>query len=141
MFLALINEGLVKLCKELSMSKILVVDDDLDLTKVVKLFLESHSYEVIVAHEGLRAIECAHRQQPDLILLDLKIPVGKGGDVLKALQAKPETDQIPVLILTGLDMDELEKTRLLKQGAKQILMKPYQEIELLSAIQAHLKSL
>ncbi len=120
------------------MSKVLVVDDDLDLTKILKFFLESHSYEVTVAHEGLRAIEYAHKQNPDLILLDLKIPVGQGGDVLKTLQSKAETDQIPVIILTGLEMDALEKARLLKQGAKQIIIKPYKEAELLSAIQTHL---
>lgn len=118
--------------------KILIADDDPDIVKALKDRLEFEGFETTVASEGVRAIELAHKEKPDLILLDLKMPTGTGQSVLQALRARPDTERIPVIVLTAMKEEGL-KERLLAKGASAFFEKPYEEDDLLAMMDALLK--
>ena len=119
--------------------KILIIDDNVDLTSVLESFLNQEGYEISIAHEGLRGIEYAHKQQPHLILLDLNLPVGKGSEVAKALRKHSDTKHIPILIITALQLNDIERQQLSKEGIREIIQKPFQNASLLKMIQTHFK--
>ncbi len=113
--------------------KILIADDDKDIVKLLSERFEHEGFEVVVAYEGVRAIEAAHKQKPDLILLDLKMPTGKGQDVLKALKNHPLTSKTPVIIMTALKEDGLEE-EVRSLGAFDFIQKPLDLDRLLQSI-------
>jgi DNA-binding response OmpR family regulator len=103
--------------------KILIADDDRDLVEVLSARLDAAGFDTMPAYEGIRAVEVAHKEKPDLILLDWKMPAGRGSDVLKDLKTKTDTKHIPVIILTGVSEGGIEETAY-QLGAKLFLKKP-----------------
>jgi len=85
--------------------KILVVDDDRHLVKSLKYQLGRRGYSASVAYNGKLALEKVESRPPDLILLDIMMPEMDGYEVMKALKHKPETAQIPILVMTGVEID------------------------------------
>jgi len=85
--------------------KILVVDDDKNLVKSLKYQLDKRGYSTDAAYNGKRALDKVISQIPDLILLDIKMPQMDGYEVMKSLKLKPETAHIPVLVMTGVEID------------------------------------
>jgi len=85
--------------------KILVVDDDRNLVKSLKYQLGKRGYSTDAAYDGKRALDKVFSQPPDLILLDIKMPQMDGYEVMKSLKLKTETAQIPVLVMTGVEID------------------------------------
>jgi PAS domain S-box-containing protein len=85
--------------------KILVVDDDKNLVKSLKYQLGKRGYSTDAAYDGKRALDKVASQPPDLILLDIKMPQMDGYEVMKSLKLKTETAQIPVLVMTGVEID------------------------------------
>lgn len=81
--------------------KILIADDDRDFVRMLCEKFEHEGFETLVAYEGVRVIESAHKSKPDLILLDIQMPAGEGWSVLERLRAHPETTRIPIIIVTG----------------------------------------
>ncbi|HEY3397366.1 MAG TPA: response regulator [Armatimonadota bacterium] len=81
---------------------ILIVDDHRDFVFATKLFLESKGYQVLEAYDGLEGLDQAQAHHPDLIVLDVMMPRLDGWATLQVLQGKPETNKIPVLMLTAL---------------------------------------
>lgn len=113
--------------------KILIADDDMDFVQLLREGLERAGYETVAAYEGIRTVELAHREKPDLILLDWKMPTGKGDTVLKNLAAREDTRSIPVIIVTGAfepDIEEKAKTF----GVRAFFRKPYDARQLLEKI-------
>ena len=82
-------------------AKILLIDDDIDFTDATKTILEASSYEVIIAHEGNEGLEKAKEENPDLILLDVIMPIKDGFSAAELLKKDPALRKIPVLMLTG----------------------------------------
>ena len=117
------------------MSKILIADDEKDMVSVLRERLEAEGFETLVAYEGVRAIEMAHKKSPDLILLDLKMPAGRGQSVLEALRSRSDTEKIPVIILTALVEAGLRE-QLLAKGAQDFLQKPCDVDQLLDKIRS-----
>ena len=85
--------------------KILVVDDDKNLVKSLKYQLGKRGYSTSVAHNGKIALERVEHRPPDLILLDIKMPEMDGYEVMKALKHRPEWAHIPILVMSGIDID------------------------------------
>ena len=81
------------------MKRILLVDDEKDFVGSVKEFLEMRGYEVMIAYDGMSAMERV-RELPDLVLLDIKMPVMDGYEVLRRIQVDLGTAKIPVIMLT-----------------------------------------
>lgn len=117
--------------------KILVVDDDPDLVRAMRLRLRANHYEIATATDGYAAIATAQKERPDLIVLDLGLPAGDGFNVLERLQASDVLSGIPVIVLSARDPQNNER-RALKAGASAFFQKPADNDELLNAIRASL---
>jgi DNA-binding response OmpR family regulator len=116
------------------MRKILVIEDEIDVQKVVAKRLSQHGFEVFVADDGCHGIELAHREGPDLIILDFMLPAGNGLVVLKNLRSSSHTRYIPVVVLTGMKNEEY-KQKMLDEGVDAYLEKPYEPDELIGTIE------
>ncbi len=126
--------------KQIKKPKILVADDEEELVKALRDRLHFEGFDTVAAFEGVRAIEMAHKQAPDLILLDLRMPAGTGQSVLKSLKSRLETEKIPVIVITALEGRNLEQ-ELLEAGAVDFVRKPYDWNELLDKIRTTLAKL
>jgi CheY-like chemotaxis protein len=119
--------------------KILVVDDDKDIQRLLALRLGSAGYETAFASDGITAISAARQQAPDLIVLDLGLPAGDGFSVLERLQALPQLASIPVIVLTARESPEA-RARALEAGVERFVAKPFESEALLEAIAAALSA-
>lgn len=116
-------------------AKILVVDDEQPIADILKFNLEKEGYEVLCAFDGGTAVELAFRESPDLILLDLMLPVKDGMDVCREVRAK---SNIPIIMLTAKDT-EIDKVLGLELGADDYVTKPFGNRELLARMKAILR--
>jgi two-component system KDP operon response regulator KdpE len=117
--------------------KILVVDDDPDLVRAMRLRLRANNYEVTTASDGYGAIASAQKERPALIILDLGLPVGDGFVVLDRLQNSDSLSGVPVIVLSARDPQANEE-RALKAGASAFFQKPADNDELMNAIRLSL---
>ncbi len=118
--------------------KILIVDDERDIVKALMIRLQGAGYEVVTAFDGAQAIFVAHKENPDLILLDIRMPAGNGFSVAEKLKDSKNTLSIPVIFLTGSpERDSEEKAMTL--GARFYIKKPYDPEELMDAIKRALE--
>ena len=102
--------------------KILVIEDDKFLLKIIKKKLSSEDYQLIQAMNGEEGLRAAREEKPDLILLDLVLPEMDGFEVLKKLKDNPTCSNIPVIILSNLgEKEKIDKG--LKLGAADYLVK------------------
>ncbi len=115
--------------------KILVVDDDRKIIDLVRLYLERDGYRVLVAYDGLEALELARRKRPDLIVLDLLLPELDGLDVCRILQAESE---VPIIMLTAKTTEE-DKLVGLELGADDYVTKPFSPRELVARVRTVLR--
>src|ERR1700730_5191957 len=120
-------------------ARILVVDDDPDLVRALRVRLRASNYEVSTASDGYTAIACAQKERPALIILDLGLPVGDGFVVLERLQASDSLCGIPVIVLSARDPQANER-RALKAGAAAVFQKPADNNELMNVIRVSLGS-
>lgn len=113
--------------------KILIVDDDEDLAKGLRVRLRANNYAVGVAADAISAISEAKKETPDLILLDLGLPAGDGFIVMERLSNIASLASIPIIVLSARE-PEANKKRALGAGATAYLQKPVDNEELLTAI-------
>ncbi len=113
-----------------SRKKILVVDDEPDVTRLVTVYLEKSGYQVIMAASGRKALDKARQERPDLITLDILLPDMDGFAVLERLKAEPDTASIPVLVLTIVQ----DRDKAIRLGAVEYLTKPIDEARLLDCV-------
>jgi len=116
--------------------KILVVDDEEDVAKALKVRLKANGYNVVVAYDSVQAFTMANKEKPDLIILDVMIPGGGGFIVAERLKQSMTTHHIPIIFLTGISGGE---ERAYKVGASGYVMKPYQPEKLLETIHSTLE--
>lgn len=117
------------------MSKILIVEDVPDLSRLIARELKACGYEVNAVEDGLSALEFCNRQVPDLLILDWMLPGLDGLDVLRRLR---QTSTIPVLMLTGRN-EEIDRVLGLELGADDYLVKPFGMRELVARTRALLR--
>ncbi|MEG0310032.1 MAG: response regulator transcription factor [Eubacterium sp.] len=115
--------------------KILVVDDESAIVDLIKMELDFEGYQVETAYDGQEAVEKAQSFEPDLIVLDIRLPKMNGYDVCKTLT--PIMD-VPIILLTA-KTDIIDKVLGLELGADDYLTKPFDNRELLARIKAHLR--
>jgi len=120
------------------MAKILLVDDDEVLVLSLKTLLQSIGYEVVTAGDGLQGLQAVMQHAPDLVLVDVRMPVLDGFGMLAALRANAGTRTIPCVVLTALDDRECLDTAL-RHGADGLLLKPVRTEALLQAIAGRLE--
>lgn len=124
-------------------SKILLVDDDKDFVEATTLVLESKPYEVIVAYDGDEGLAKARKEKPDLIILDIIMPVKDGFSAAEQLKKDPELKKIPVIMLTSFSQKVGETSLSVSQGlaldAEDYVDKPAAPEELLKRVERLLK--
>jgi len=113
--------------------KILTIDDQADIRRLIRMTLEFDGYDVIEASNGQEGIRLAMEKKPDLILLDVMMPGMDGMDVSQTIKSDPLLRMIPIVMLTGLQRNPDIEARL-GRGANLYLTKPFGPIELLDII-------
>lgn len=119
----------------MSQEKVLVVDDEEKITKVVKSYLEREGYEVLTVHDGRKALDTTREEELDLIVLDLMLPKLAGEEVCKRIRSKSD---LPILMLTAKTAEE-ERIKGLNIGADDYLVKPFSPRELVARVRAILR--
>jgi len=124
-------------------AKILLVDDDEDFVEATKLVLESKPYEVVVAYDGDEGLAKARQERPDLIILDIIMPVKDGFNAAEQLKKDPELRDIPVLMLTSFSQRVGETSLSVSQGltldTEDYVDKPVSPEDLLKRVEKLLK--
>ena len=113
---------------------VIIVEDEMDFAKMVKIRLESEGYAVSVAGDAYFGTQEIIKRRPDLIILDLMMPAGGGFALLERIRNIPSTASIPVVILTGKVIDEEVRNRAKLFGVSAIFIKPYENVEFLETI-------
>lgn len=117
------------------MATILIVDDSPTETHVLKKILEGSGFQTLSAENGEAGIEAAKEHRPDLILMDVVMPGLNGFQATRKISKDPDTQHIPVIIVTTKDQDT-DKMWGMRQGAREYVTKPVDSSELLSKIKA-----
>jgi two-component system alkaline phosphatase synthesis response regulator PhoP len=118
--------------------KILVVDDEAVLVETIAYNLEQAGYQVTTAADGASALQAAHRETPDLIILDIMLPEMDGLEVCRQLRRESNTSTTPIMMLTARG-DEIDKVVGLEVGADDYVTKPFGRRELLARVRALLR--
>ena len=126
-------------------ARILIVDDDADFAESTKIVLESKPYEVIVAVNGNEGLRKAREEKPDLVLLDIIMPVEDGFTAAEHLKKDPELAKIPVLMLTSYATKGsgtgIPRSRGYELEAEDYIEKPVTPDDLLAIVGKHLKKI
>ena len=122
----------------MSKEKILVVDDEQDLVKLIRYHLEKDGYKVITAYNGDDALFLTRKERPELIILDLMLPGIDGLEVCRKLKADQELAHPAIIMLTAKG-EEADITKGLKLGADDYMTKPFSPKELVARVQAVLR--
>jgi two-component system alkaline phosphatase synthesis response regulator PhoP len=118
--------------------KILVVDDEAVLVETIAYNLEQSGYQVVTVADGSSALEAAHSETPDLIILDIMLPGIDGLEVCRQLRREQQTATTPIIMLTAKG-DEIDKVVGLEVGADDYVTKPFGRRELLARVRALLR--
>ena len=119
----------------MSKEKILVVDDDVNICELLRLYIERDDYQVVIANDGEQAVELFNREQPDLVLLDIMLPKMDGGQVCKEIR---KTSNRPIIMLTAKG-ELFDKILGLELGADDYIIKPFEAKEVIARIHAVLR--
>lgn len=119
----------------MSKEKILVVDDDVNICELLRLYIERDDYQVVIANDGEQAVELFNREQPDLVLLDIMLPKMDGWQVCKEIR---KTSNRPIIMLTAKG-ELFDKILGLELGADDYIIKPFEAKEVIARIHAVLR--
>ncbi len=115
--------------------QILIAEDDQDIVELLALYLQSESFKVYVAADGLEAMEIIKKEKIDLLLIDIMMPKMNGYDTIKQLR---ENNQLPIIVLSAKSMDQ-DKILGLGLGADMYMTKPFNPLEVVANIKALLR--
>lgn len=118
--------------------RILVVDDDPSITKVVRAYLEQAGYEVLTAADGEQALQLVRQERPGLVVLDVMLPNRDGWEITRSLRADPSTAATPIILLTA-RVDDVDKILGLELGADDYITKPFNAREVVARVRALLR--
>jgi two-component system alkaline phosphatase synthesis response regulator PhoP len=113
--------------------KILAVDDERNIVRLIQVNLERHGYQVVAAYDGKEGLEKVASEQPDMLVLDVMMPYMDGFAVLNELRKNPATRELPVIMLTAKASDS-DVFHGWKSGADCYLTKPFNPMELVTII-------
>lgn len=120
-------------------AKVLVVDDDPTISRLIKRYLEEHAYSVLVTDNGSDALLLAKEGQPDLVLADVQLPALNGHQLCRILRQETATQSIPLILMSGEKIDEKNVLAGFEGGADDYMAKPFSLPILLARIEAVLR--
>ena len=118
----------------ISVARVLVIDDEDVIGAVLRYAFLEQGHETLTADGGRTGIEVALHQHPDAIVLDLMMPEMNGHDVLEALRAEDEIDEVPILVLTAVTQSR-ERERCYAEGADRVMTKPFDPRDVANVIE------
>lgn len=118
--------------------RVLVVDDDRSIVKVLTAYLEQSGYQVIPAYDGEMALHVLRRERPDLVILDLMMPHRDGWEVTQLVRTDPSLAATPIIILTA-RMEDTDKILGLEFGADDYITKPFNSREVVARVKSLLR--
>jgi len=119
------------------MAKILIVEDDPTTVQLIEFLLKKNNFEVLIAYNGVEALQITKKEKSDLILMDVMMPKMDGIEAIEKLKKDETTRDIPIVILSALGQ-EMDVMRGLQAGASGYIVKPFSPKELLDEIKAKL---
>ena len=117
------------------MKRILAVDDEPHILKLIAFSLRSHGFDVLEASDGLSAVELAKTEHPDLILLDVMMPLLDGYEACRRIKADPASSDVPVFMLTA-KTQLAEQTTGQEAGAVDYICKPFTPKDLVARVES-----
>lgn len=135
---SLLLEPLASQCDGPPRRLILIVEDDESLADVLTIRLERQGYQTRVARSGSAGLELARQENPELVLMDLRLPDADGLDICQALDEDPTTCGIPVIALSGMERPDIIR-RARRVGCRYYVRKPYDPNALLLLIEQSLR--
>lgn len=117
---------------------ILIVDDEKDIVELLAYNLEREGYQIAKAYDGQQALQYIKENKPALVILDLMLPVINGFEICRILRKKPETEGLPIIMLTA-KTDSVDKIMGLEIGADDYITKPFNIRELIARVRAVLR--
>jgi DNA-binding response OmpR family regulator len=121
-----------------SKPKILVVDDEPDVVAFIERTLRGEGFDVVSAFDGISALDLVDAEKPDLVLLDLMMPMISGYEVCEQIKANPQTQGIPVICVSSAHTPDA-RAHTLRLGAATLIVKPFLPMELVAQIRRYLK--
>lgn len=115
--------------------KILVIEDEKDIQELLQLYLKREGYDVQIAKDGATGLRKASKERCDLVLLDLLLPQMDGLEICRNLRSRPETSQIPIIMITA-KAEESDRIVGLEMGADDYITKPFSPREVLARVKA-----
>ncbi|MFZ5595767.1 MAG: response regulator transcription factor [Bacillota bacterium] len=115
--------------------KVLVIDDDKNICDLLRLYLEKDGHRLVFAHDGSEGLDAFKREAPDLVILDIMLPVINGWEVCRLIRQKSD---VPIIMLTARDKSD-EKVTGLDMGADDYVAKPFDPKEVAARVRAHLR--
>ncbi len=122
----------------MTVQRVLVVDDDREIVRLVRTYLEQNGYEVLVAYNGETALHILRRERPDLMLLDLMLPGRNGMDVTRVVKGDVGLAAMPIIMLTA-RVEDHDKIVGLELGADDYVTKPFNPGEVIARVRAVLR--
>lgn len=117
--------------------KILVVDDEPDVVFMLEATLRADGFDVVKAYDGIGALDIIGTEKPDLVLLDIMMPMMSGYEVCEQIKGNPQTAGIPVVCLSSAHSPDA-RAHSLRSGAATLVTKPFLPAELITQIRRHL---
>lgn len=121
-------------------AKILIIDDEPEITEIVETFLTEAGYKVAVENSALKAVSKAKKFKPDVVLLDIMMPGSDGYTVCKELKQDPDFADTPIIFLTGKDRED-DQGRSFQSGGDMYIKKPFSCERLLEIVNIVLMSI
>lgn len=118
----------------MSNARLMVVDDDATMVRLLKTLLELDGFEVLVGSEPATLVEKVAQERPDLVLMDVYLKQGDGIDLLRAIRSRQDVARIPVIMTSGMDVSE----QCMQAGANGFMLKPYSPPDLLALVREQL---
>ncbi len=120
------------------MDRILVVDDDRDIVRLVRSYLEKAGYQILTAYDGETALKILKAEKPQLLILDLMLPDKDGWDVVRLVRSDPQIAATPIIMLTA-RVEDTDKIVGLEIGADDYITKPFNPREVVARVRALLR--
>ncbi len=126
------SEVTVELLGPLGRPKILIVEDEPGMVEILRLNLQASNYGVVVAADGLKALQVFESEEPDLVTLDLDVPKVSGYRLIRLFKQAGPSQPVPVIVITASDYEEAEEV--VDAGADDFITKPFDPAELIEKI-------
>ena len=118
----------------MSKEKIIVIEDNIDNQNLLRLLLEREGYPVVTAINGQDGLKIIRQEQPELIVLDLSMPIIDGWEMIKHVKADPKIESIPIVVVTA-HLQPGEKNQVFEAGCNGYVFKPFKAADLIDEIE------